>query len=146
MNALAALAVLAALVALATAGGLVWRARWGRVRRSDGTTRITPGDVDAEAFGSAVTLLQFSTEFCAPCRTTARILGELAATTDGAVHVDVDLTDKPELARRYGILQTPTTFILDRSGAVRARVAGAARPDQLRSAVAAITGSPHVSA
>src|SRR4051812_21020315 len=118
MNALAALTVVAGLVAIATAGGLLSRARRGRVRRADGATRVTPAELDAQPFGSAVTLLQFSTEFCAACKTTARILGELARTTGGAVHVDVDLTARPELARRYRILQTPTTFILDRSGVV----------------------------
>ena len=146
MNGFAAISILAGLVALTTAGGLLWRARWGRVRRADGGTRILPADVDAPVFGTSVTLLQFSTEFCAPCRSTARILDGLARTTDGAVHVDVDLTHRPDLARRYNILQTPTTFILDRSGAVRARIAGAARPDQLRSALADISGSPHVPA
>ena len=146
MNAFAAIGVLAGLVAVATAAGLLWRAGRGRVRRTDGTTRIAAGDVDAPAFGASATLLQFSTEFCAPCRSSARVLDGLARTTEGAVHVDVDLTDRPELARRYNILQTPTTFILDRSGTVRARIAGAVRPDQLRSALADITGSPHVSA
>lgn len=146
MNPFAALGVLVGLIALTAAGGMLWRARWGRVRRAEGTTRITPADVGAAAFGSTITLLQFSTAFCAPCRSTARVLGALAEATEGVVHVEVDLAESPELARRYGILQTPTTFILDRSGSVRARVTGAARPDQVRSTVADIIGSPHVSA
>jgi thioredoxin-related protein len=39
------------------------------------------------------------------------------------------VTHRPELAARYRVLQTPTTLILDRDGAVRARIGGAVRRD-----------------
>jgi len=38
--------------------------------------------------------------------------------------VDVDLTHRADLARRFNVLQTPTTLVLDRAGRVRARVGG----------------------
>ncbi|MDQ1608384.1 MAG: hypothetical protein QOE16_1116 [Microbacteriaceae bacterium] len=135
MNWLASLAIVIGLVGIAAALGLVWRARTGRVRpvhASADASGIRPADVASEAvFGQRATLLQFSTEFCAPCRGTRAILGELAAHRDGVVHVDVDLTDRPDLARRFNVMQTPTTLLLDGSGAVRARIAGAPRRDEL---------------
>lgn len=146
MNAWAAAAVIVALVAVATAAGLLWRATTGRVRRAKDVKVVTPAQVGAASFGSSVTLLQFSTEFCAPCRSTARILGGIAGERPGVAHLDVDLTHRPELASRFGVLQTPTTLVLDASGTIRARIGGAARADEVRSTIDSITGSSHVSA
>jgi thiol-disulfide isomerase/thioredoxin len=136
MTWIASLVTVLGLVAIAAALGLVFRARTGRIHTVQAGASIPvirPADVASEAtFGHRATLLQFSTEFCAPCRGTRVLLGELAADRDGVVHVDVDLTDRPELARRFSVSQTPTILLLDGSGAVRARIAGAPRRDELR--------------
>jgi thiol-disulfide isomerase/thioredoxin len=117
--------VILALVALATALGFLWRSQQGRVRVGD--ERIV--SIDGVPLGERATLLQFSTDVCAPCRATARVLGALADRTDAVAHVDLDVTHRPELAARYRVLQTPTTLILDSDGAVRARIGGAVRRD-----------------
>ncbi|GAA4146027.1 thioredoxin family protein [Leifsonia shinshuensis] len=134
MSAPLALLVVLGLVALATAAGLVWRARTGRVRAARADL-VTASDVGAAGLGSRATLVQFSTAFCAQCPGTARVLAGVARERDGVEHLDVDLTVRPELARRFGVLQTPTTLLLDARGAVRGRIAGAARPDDVRSAL-----------
>ena len=146
MNGFAALGILLGLVAVATAGGLVWRATTGRSRAARGDQVLAPADVDVAAFGDRATLLQFSTEFCAPCRSTARVLGSIAEDADGVRHLEVDLTDRPDLADRFRILQTPTTLVLDGTGAVRARIGGAARADDVRTTLHRILGSDHVTA
>ena len=110
--------MLVGLVAFATVLGMLWRSSQGRVRFANG--RIA--DIE---LGGRATLLQLSSEVCAPCRATARVLGELS---DADVrHVEVDITDRPDLVSRFNVLQTPTTFILDRDGSVRARIGGAVR-------------------
>lgn len=125
MNPLEAIGLLFALLTATTVLGLVWRARQGRVARVTGDI-VTPADVAATvAFGPAATLLQFSTELCARCPGTHRLLNAVAESRPGVVHVDVDLSHRADLAHRYSILQTPTTLILDGSGRVRARVGGA---------------------
>ncbi|TFD54918.1 thioredoxin [Cryobacterium sp. Hh7] len=125
MNPLEAIGLLLALLAGATVLGLFWRARQGRVTQISGQI-IRPADVAAATpFGAAATLLQFSTELCARCPGTRRLLGAVADSRPGVVHVDVDLTHRADLANRYSILQTPTTLILDGAGRVRARVGGA---------------------
>ena len=146
MNGFASLAIVLGLVAVSTTIGLLWRARTGRVRnRADARTVVTADGVGSpHPFGSAATLLQFSTEYCAPCRSTALALGELCAERDGVSHVEIDLTERPELAREYNILQTPTTFLLDGSGVVRARIGGAPRRDDLRAALDDLIGRAHV--
>jgi thiol-disulfide isomerase/thioredoxin len=149
MSWIAALAIVIGLVAAATVLGLLWRSNTGRVRAvhatDDHRAVIAPEDVGTSAqFGSGATLLQFSTEFCAPCRSTAVVLSELADQLPRVRHIDIDLTNQPELAGRYNILQTPTTFILDGSGTVQARIGGAPRREALRDRLDEILGSTNV--
>lgn len=129
-----------ALVALATAIGLAWRLADGRARRGSGAA-ITAGDVGAApaAFGEAATLLQFSTETCARCPAARRVLQGIAAGRPGVRHVEVDLTHRVDIASRFGVLATPTTFVLDRDGRVRTRIVGAPRPDAVTAALAPLS-------
>jgi thiol-disulfide isomerase/thioredoxin len=149
MPLLSALLVLIALVALATGLGLLWRRADGRAKSTASTHEVVaPQDVAHDGgFGERATLLQFSTEYCARCPATRRLLGDLAKRTDGVEHVDVDLTDAPGLARRFQVLQTPTTLLLDGHGVVRARIGGAPRPAELeRSLKRILNGEDHVAA
>jgi thiol-disulfide isomerase/thioredoxin len=139
MNPLAVLAILLGLVAFATALGIVWKTRTGRVRTvganaNDGNAVNLP---EVPLAGRA-TLLQFSTEVCAPCVPTRRVLGQIADTTDGVSHVDLDLTHRPDIAAQFNVLQTPTTLILDRAGVIRARIGGAPRQADVRAALETI--------
>jgi thiol-disulfide isomerase/thioredoxin len=117
---------LALLVAVATVIGLVYARSQGRSTRSSGEKTVS---IDGVTLGERATLLQFSTEICAPCVATARVLSEVAATAPSVSHVDIDVTDRPELASEFNLFQTPTTLILDRKGVVRARIGGAVRRD-----------------
>jgi thiol-disulfide isomerase/thioredoxin len=135
MSPLVIVAILLALVALATAIGLGWRASTGRVRLANGeTVRLSEVPLARRA-----TLLQFSTEVCAPCVPTRRVLAQIADSTDGVSHVDLDLTHRPDLAARFNVLQTPTTLILDKTGAIRARIGGAPRPLEVRTLLEGIS-------
>jgi thiol-disulfide isomerase/thioredoxin len=128
MDPVPALIVLAAVVLLATAVGLVTSRRDGRVRGVAGSPAVTPAalGVDTDAgLGERATLVQFSTEHCARCPATRRLLGAVAAERPGVRHLEVDLTHRPDIARRFRVLQTPTTLIVDPRGTVRARIAGA---------------------
>jgi len=139
VNALETLTVLLGLVALATALGLVWRARTGRIQRTQ--TSATDADnrisiAGAPEFGTHVTLLQFSTEVCTPCKTTRTLLSGLASELDNGtgsvVHVDIDVTSRPEIANQFNLLQSPTTFILDGNGVLQARIGGAPKINDVR--------------
>lgn len=118
-------AVLAGIVALATALGLIWRATTGRVRAAHG---------EAHEYADGVTLLQFSTEVCAPCVSTHSLLERIAAERNVS-HVDIDVTHRPDIANRFNLLQSPTTLILDARGNIRARIGGAPRPADVRAAL-----------
>ena len=140
MTPLAVIATLVGIVALATALGLVWKAQNGRVRTSRGDETISGLDVAAD-LGATATLLQFSSEVCAPCVSTHRVLDGVAAETAGVAHVDLDIVKHPELVARFNILQTPTTLVLDNRGVVRARIGGAARPESVREELARIAAA-----
>jgi len=64
------------------------------------------------------TLLYFTTPTCAPCKTIQRPaidrLKELAG--DRLQVVEIDAASQPEIARQWGVLSVPTTFILDAQG------------------------------
>ncbi|MGG7510324.1 TlpA family protein disulfide reductase [Plantibacter sp. YIM 135249] len=129
MNALGAIAVILALVVLATAIGLWWRAGNGRAATPRNEAVVTWSDLGTEQpFGTTGTVVQFSTRFCAKCPGTRRLLGELTRDRPGLEVVDVDLTHRADLADRFHILQTPTILLLDADGIVRTRIAGA--PDR----------------
>ncbi|GAA0995801.1 TlpA family protein disulfide reductase [Subtercola frigoramans] len=106
---------------------------------SGGTAGLAESDFGTDiTFGEHATLLQFSTEFCSTCPATRRRLGLLAEQYDDVHHVDVDLTHRGDLANRFRILQTPTTFILDRHGRITARIGGAPRPGAVEAELAAL--------
>jgi thiol-disulfide isomerase/thioredoxin len=134
MNPVVIVAILLGIIAVATALGLIWKSTTGRVKTADGVRVELP---EVPLTGRA-TLLPFSTEVCAPCVPTRRVLGQIAASTDGVSHIDLDLTHRPDLAARFNVLQTPTTLILDRSGVIRARIGGAPRQADVRAALATI--------
>ncbi|WP_282846875.1 TlpA family protein disulfide reductase [Microbacterium oxydans] len=132
-----ALGVAAALLVLATLIGVALRRRDGR-RRDGGTLRFDPADAASAELGSRATLVQFSTEMCARCPQVRRLLGAYAAEHEGLRHVEVDLTHRPDLSTRYRVLQTPTTFVVDASGAVRARFHGVPHRHALTDALATL--------
>lgn len=138
----AAVAVLAGVLALATALGLLLRARTGRARPTrTNDTRTTTADpttadlAPAEAFGTEATLVQFSTPTCARCPATRRQLDALAAEHPGVTRLEIDLAERPELARRFAVMQTPTILLLDRGRAVHTRFGGPPRPAELTAAL-----------
>jgi len=90
--------------------------------------------------GTRATFVQFSSAFCAPCRTTRRVLERVVTTTDGVVHVEVDVADHLALGERLGITETPTVLVLDAEGVERIRAAGVPTLAQARAALAALSG------
>jgi thiol-disulfide isomerase/thioredoxin len=125
---LTGLVVCVAVLVAASAYGLVHRRRDGRirVRTKDGDERLTAEDLGGP-LGERATLVQFSSAFCAPCRATRRVLGEVADMVDGVRHVEIDAEARLELVRRLNILKTPTVLVLDASGSVVRRAAGQPR-------------------
>jgi thiol-disulfide isomerase/thioredoxin len=74
--------------------------------------------------GTPVTLLQFSSAFCAPCRTTRRICAEVASSLQGVTHLEVDAESHLDEVRALDIWRTPTVLIVDATGRILHRATG----------------------
>ena len=99
-----------------------------------GRLGVRPGEAD-------LTVVQFSTAFCGPCRATRARLTQLAATHPGLSYVHVDAESHLDAVRELDVRSTPTLFWLDSSGAVLGRTSGAPRPAELSALVEARTGA-----
>ena len=88
--------------------------------------------------GERATLLQFSSAFCAPCRATRRVLGEVSGLVPGVTHVEVDAEQHLQAVRSLRVLRTPTTLVLDSSGREVSRAAGLPQRDQVLAALARV--------
>lgn len=122
------LIVCLAVLAVASAYGIMHRRRDGRVRvrAKDGDERLTAADLGGP-LGERATLVQFSSAFCAPCRATRRVLDEVAGMVEGVSHVEIDAEAELDLVRRLNVLKTPTVLVLDASGSIVRRAAGQPR-------------------
>ena len=104
----------------------------GRIETTDGTpwARVVAA-LPAAELGERATLVQFSSSFCAPCRTTRVLLSDIAGREDGVAHLEVDAEKHLDLVRALDVRRTPTTLVLDASGAELTRAAGAPRREQV---------------
>jgi thiol-disulfide isomerase/thioredoxin len=130
---LAGILVCALVLAAAAAFGLRRRHRDGKL------TALRPGQVTADQLGQPLgaraTLLQFSSEFCAPCRATRQILGDVASGLDGVRHVEVDAAERLDLVRLLDVRRTPTVFVLAPDGQVTRRGSGLMGKDEVLAAL-----------
>ena len=127
---------------LAVALGIAWRARNGRfaaARPGAATAVLTPAELGAP-LGRRATFVQLSSATCAPCRSTAAVLGELAAADAGLAHVELPAEERLDLVRRFDVRRTPTVLVLDRAGAVRGRMSGATTRAQALAALDPTSG------
>ena len=120
------LVVCVAVLAAASVFGLMQRRRSGRMKVRQGEAALGAAQL-GEALGERATLVQFSSAFCAPCRATRRVLGEVAEMVPGVAHVEIDAEDRLDLVRELGVLKTPTVLVLDAAGHIVRRASGQPR-------------------
>jgi thioredoxin-like negative regulator of GroEL len=137
-----ALLIAGVVLVLALALGLVIRGLDGR-RRAGGTVLVSTADLPS-GISAPITLVQFSTELCARCPQVRRMLGEIAAAS-GVAQAEIDLTRRSDLATKYHVLQTPTTFLVDASGNVAARWGGVPERGSITDAITALRAATGVS-
>jgi len=78
-------------------------------------------------------LIYFTTPDCVPCKTVQRpaidrilnLLGEKLQV------IEIDATEHPDLAKTWGVMSVPTTFLLDARGEARFVNNGVARAEKL---------------
>jgi thiol-disulfide isomerase/thioredoxin len=98
--------------------------------------QLAPRLLERLGIGPAeVTLLQFSSAFCAPCRTVRRVSTEVSELLPGVQHVEIDAESHLDEVRELGIWRTPTLLILDADGRVAKRATGVPSKPQLIAAI-----------
>jgi thioredoxin-like negative regulator of GroEL len=143
MSVVGVVVVLAALVVTAVAAWWV-RTRNGAVRtveERDGTPQEVLRRLGVSPEKADLTVVQFSTAFCGPCRTTRARLQHLQATRPGLAYLHVDAESHLDEVRELDVRRTPTLFYLDRAGQLIGRSSGAPRPDELTALVDAHVGA-----
>ena len=82
-----------------------------------------------------VTFLQFSSEFCQPCRVTSKVLDDVTNSFPAICHIELDVVEHLDLVKTYSISRTPTTLIIDKDGTVHFRSTGVPKKSELTAAV-----------
>jgi thiol-disulfide isomerase/thioredoxin len=143
MSGIGATVVLAAVAVTALTAWWL-RTRNGAVRtvddERDGTPQAVLRRLGANPGTADLTVVQFSTAFCAPCRATKARLEQLRATRPGLAVVHVDAESHLDEVRELDVRRTPTLFYLDRQGRLVGRSSGAPRPAELTALVDAHVG------
>ncbi len=123
-----------------TAYGIWYQRTRGRVvvkGRKDKAGLITAQMIGTD-LGPRVTVVQFSSAFCTPCRATRALISDVTAGMDDVKYVEIDAEDQLELVRRLDIRSTPTTLFVDRKGNEVGRAMGAPKRAQVLTAIDAI--------
>jgi len=78
-------------------------------------------------------IVYFTTPDCAPCKTIQRpALNKLLILMGDSVQVlEIDATQRPDLAKQWGVMSVPTTFLLDARGEARYVNNGVTRVEKL---------------
>src|SRR5690349_14436603 len=133
------------LAALVVTGAAAWwvRTRNGAVRTPVAVPAYAPvfDRLGVDPSAADLTVVQFSTAFCGPCRTTKARLEHLRTTRPGLAYVHVDAESHLDEVRELDVRRTPTLFYLRRDGSLIGRSSGAPRPDELTALVDAHAGA-----
>lgn len=95
-------------------------------------------DIDTSGLGLSTTgptILHFTATWCGPCAAVRRVVDQVCADLPAVAHVEIDMDENPEAARRLSVLSLPTTIIFDGDGRPRYRTTGVPKAADLRSAL-----------
>ncbi|MFB6654102.1 thioredoxin [Streptomyces microflavus] len=96
--------------------------------RTEGVADVTEETFEREVLGSDLpVLVQFTADWCGPCRQLSPMLGEIAREETGRVRVvQLDVDRNPDVTVRFGIMATPTLVVFRAGEPVKSMVG--ARP------------------
>lgn len=123
----------------ATAFGVWFQRTRGEFRRKKTINgpRMTADQIGSP-LGARVTMVQFSSAFCSPCRATRVLLEQMVQSMSDVTYAHIDAESNLELVRQLNILSTPTTLFLNRDGVEVGRAMGTPKRNQVLAAVAAV--------
>ena len=126
-------------LALAIAFGVWYTRSRGEFRKKktvDGP-KLDAATIGVE-LGARVTMVQFSSAFCSPCRATKALLEDMVKSMPDVRYAHIDAESHLELVRKLDIRSTPTTLFLNGDGIEVGRAMGTPKRSQVLDAVNAI--------
>ena len=126
-------------LALAIAFGVWYTRSRGEFRKKktvDGP-KLDAATIGVE-LGARVTMVQFSSAFCSPCRATKALLEDMVTKMPDVRYAHIDAESNLELVRKLDIRSTPTTLFLNGDGIEVGRAMGTPKRSQVLAAVNAI--------
>jgi thiol-disulfide isomerase/thioredoxin len=126
-------------LALAIAFGVWYTRSRGEFRKKktvDGP-KLDAATIGVE-LGARVTMVQFSSAFCSPCRATKALLEDMVTKMPDVRYAHIDAESNLELVRKLDIRSTPTTLFLNGNGIEVGRAMGTPKRSQVLAAVNAI--------
>ncbi|WP_395309938.1 thioredoxin family protein [Mycobacterium sp. AMU20-3851] len=133
MNTSLALVIVIAVLGIGYLVGKMITLRSGMIRAA-----AEASDIDTSGLGlsdTGPTILHFTAAWCGPCAAVRRVVDQVCAELPAVAHVEIDMDDNPEAARRLSVLSLPTTIIFDGDGRPRYRTTGVPKAADLRSAL-----------
>ncbi|MEU5298272.1 thioredoxin [Streptomyces umbrinus] len=81
--------------------------------KAAGVAEVTDADFEAEVIGAELpVLVEFTADWCPPCRQIAPVLSAVAAEErDRLKVVQLDVDTNPETTNAYGVLSMPTLIV-----------------------------------
>ena len=126
----------ALLIVVLLVGGI-----WGGLQLYKAWLRVRLGKSAPRAEATTPKLLLFTTPYCASCKQQSRGIEALEQALGKSVEViRIDAAEQPELAKKYGVMTAPSTFIVDARGQVQAINAGFVGIEKLYSQLEQVTG------
>ena len=126
-------------LALAIAFGVWYTRSRGEFRKKKTINgpKLDAGIIGVE-LGTRVTMVQFSSAFCSPCRATKALLEDMVKSMPDVRYAHIDAESHLELVRKLDIRSTPTTLFLNGDGIEVGRAMGTPKRSQVLDAVNAI--------
>ncbi|CAN2245872.1 thioredoxin, thioredoxin [actinobacterium SCGC AAA044-D11] len=126
-------------LALAIAFGVWYTRSRGEFRKKKTINgpKLDAGIIGVE-LGARVTMVQFSSAFCSPCRATKALLEDMVKSMPDVRYAHIDAESHLELVRKLDIRSTPTTLFLNGDGIEVGRAMGTPKRSQVLDAVNAI--------
>ena len=126
-------------LALAIAFGVWYTRSRGEFRKKKTINgpKLDAAIIGAE-LGARVTMVQFSSAFCSPCRATKALLEDMVKSMPDVRYAHIDAESNLELVRKLDIRSTPTTLFLNGDGIEVGRAMGTPKRSQVLDAVNAI--------
>ena len=139
------------ILALTTVFGLYWRSQQGKLKTPalEGN-RISNEEISKiirhkssfmvnsdllnqhqMQLGKNVTLLQFSSAFCSPCKATAHVISQIVQSMDDVVYIQVASEENLKLVEKFDIKSTPTVIFFNRDGIEVGRAVGIPTKEQV---------------